>query len=325
MRPVGVERDAARVVQVACDQHLRRRELRGAAGSISNRSSRVAGEDEQAALRVEREAARVFHGESRRSASFPRASTKTSEPSLVRLATSKPSRAAIPPSWPIQSSSSSPFLSTGGVNGCLRTGLSPFAVSAVSRSSPCVLSSLLPAARPGGADVGEDVWRRLRAPRRGPGGRGGPVAADPAAAADFLAVEVDPREPGAAFAHRAAEVDHRLAVRRRSRDKQRGLRRRVIRQPAAGLVGGLPRRAAGVVDRKLVAQLEPLWKRPRTRYAARRDGLLGDVVEAVLARRRGRGRGRRCRPTTRRFRRRGRASPRRDSARVCRRRLRSPA
>ena len=118
---------------------------------------------------------------------------------------------------------------------------------------------------PGRGDVSKMVGHRGgRCPERETGA--GPVAADPAHAAMLAAAQVDPRQAVAPFAHVTAQVDHGLAVGRLlAGDEQGGAGGRVVRKPAAGVIGRGPGGTAGVVDRNSYRNSRPGWTKPWTR------------------------------------------------------------
>ena len=172
---------------------------------------------------IERQAPRAVHRRLAQHLPGTRIDEQQASELLAGSPRAVPSWTAIPPSWPIQSlSPSGCSLARGGRREwVLQDRLVALGGQAGDAQFAVGLSSLFGAARPGRADVGEDV----RAGRSCPSSRasvrgGGPVAADPAAAADFLAVQIHPGQPRAAFGDRAAEVDHRLARRRLVRREQ---------------------------------------------------------------------------------------------------------
>src|ERR1043166_6864608 len=138
---------------------------------------------------------------------------------------------------------------------------------------------------PGRGSITEHILRALRAVVAREVRRAGPVAADPSDAALFAPVEVHPREAVAALAHVAAQKNERLAARRAvAGHGQGGLRRRMIREPCAGLVGDFPRGMAGVVDGKLVNQIHCLAPQPAHAIAAGRDKFFGNMIQPMLRR-----------------------------------------
>ena len=126
--------------------------------------------------------------------------------------------------------------------------------------------------------LGHGVLAQIDGQRR----RSGPGPADPMLAADLRAVLAQPLQAVSALGDIAPHEDERLAVGRpRAGHDGHARRRRMRREPAAGVVGRAPGGLARVVDAELVPQLQRLAPQPAHDVIARRDRPRGDVIQAV--------------------------------------------
>ena len=141
-------------------------------------------------------------------------------------------------------------------------------------------------ALPNGADIAQMLRDGRAAAVHGERRRARPVAAHPALPADFRRVLAQPLQPMSTLGNLRAHEDERLPVRRaRARHEGHARGRRVIRHPAARLVRRLPRGLAGAIDAHLVAQRHRLAPKAAHLVAAGRDGPRRDIIDAVPRRR----------------------------------------